>query len=68
MVDFIKSAFAGTVTKGCSRNTVLNNTLDPIALGVNLEPILVKLITGLAIAGQNDTNIKNDLGTLKKTI
>jgi len=66
--EFVQNAFAGSVTKACSQQTKLNNTFDPLALGVELEPILVKLITALDIAGQGDSNIIADLQTLKTSV
>ena len=42
---FVDDAFAGrTGYSGCSRSTELTNTLDPLALGVDLEPILVNMV------------------------
>ncbi|EFY96079.1 fungal-bacterial lipase domain protein [Metarhizium robertsii] len=65
-LQFVKDAFAGTVPGGCSRNTELSSTLNPIALGVALEPLLIGLIEVLAIAGKNDANILKDIKTLGK--
>lgn len=67
-LEFVQAAFSGTVASGCSQATELNDTLDPLALGVNLEPILVQLLNALAIAGREDVNIVNDLGTLNETV
>ncbi|CAL5867108.1 uncharacterized protein PFLUO_LOCUS1320 [Penicillium psychrofluorescens] len=67
-VQFVEAAFAGEATSGCHRNTELNNTLNPIALGVELEPILSELINALAIAGKNDENIIQNLNVLKNSI
>ncbi|KAK5686456.1 hypothetical protein LTS10_002574 [Elasticomyces elasticus] len=67
-LTFVGNAFAGTVPAGCSSNTVLNDTLDPLALGLNLEPITTRLIDALAKIGENDSNIKADLNTLTKTV
>lgn len=58
VMNFVDSAFAGTTDSGCSRNTELANTLNPIALGVELEPVLNKLIELLVAAGPGDANIK----------
>jgi pimeloyl-ACP methyl ester carboxylesterase len=66
--NFVKAAFAGTVASGCSMSTELSNTLDPLALGVQLEPVIVQLLNALAVAGRNDINIKNDLNTLNETV
>ena len=66
-ITFVASAFAGTTAKGCSRNTELGSDLNPIALGVELEPILIALVQTLLVAGEGDSNIINNLGTLKST-
>ncbi|KID59217.1 Lipase 6 [Metarhizium brunneum] len=68
VLEFVANAFAGKVASGCSRTTVLRNTLNPIALGVALEPVLVMLIEVLATAGKEDINIVKNLSTLNKTI
>jgi hypothetical protein len=68
VIQFVEAAFAGETTSGCSRNTKLDSTLNPIALGVELEPILVKLIDALAAAGTNDENIIQNLNVLKNGI
>ncbi|CAK3799181.1 Lipase, secreted [Lecanosticta acicola] len=61
--DFVQSAFAGTVAMdGCKASTTLDNTLDPIALGVDLEPVLLRLTNMLAHLGENDENM---LGILR---
>ncbi|GAB7327386.1 hypothetical protein MBLNU13_g11254t1 [Cladosporium sp. NU13] len=65
--NFVKAAFAGTIGSGCSQKTILDDSLNPLALGVSLEPILVGLLNGLAVAGRKDANIIADPGTLKKT-
>jgi pimeloyl-ACP methyl ester carboxylesterase len=66
--NFVKAAFAGTVARGCSQKTILDDNLNPIALGASLEPILVKLINTLAIEGRKDANIIADVGTLNRTV
>ncbi|KAJ6028597.1 hypothetical protein N7540_004173 [Penicillium herquei] len=63
-VSFMESAFAGTTKTGCSSNSELTSILNPIALGVELEPILVKIIEILAILGTSDSNLENDLELL----
>ena len=65
--DFVKAAFAGTTSSGCSQKTILDDSLSPVALGVSLEPIVVGLLNGLAIAGRKDANIISDPGNLNKT-
>ena len=68
--QFIEAAFAGTasVGKGCSRKTVLSNTLNPLALGVDLEPVLVDLLNALLQFGEGDANVINNIQTLNKTL
>ena len=56
-VNFVSAAFAGTTAAGCSRSTELASTLNPLALGVEFEPILVALVGILAGAGEGDKNI-----------
>jgi hypothetical protein len=66
--NYVKAAFAGTAGSGCSEKTILDDTLNPLALGASLEPILVGLINGLAVAGRKDANIIRDTSTLNKTV
>ena len=66
--NFVKAAFTGTVASGCSTSTELADSLDPLALGVQLEPVIVQLLNALAVAGRNDINIKNNLQTLNETV
>lgn len=68
VINFVEAAFAGTTNSGCSRNTEMGSILNPLALGVELEPLLVKLIQVLLSAGKGDTNIKQNLNVLEKTI
>ncbi|KXT06863.1 hypothetical protein AC578_7149 [Pseudocercospora eumusae] len=65
---FVESAFAGTAAHGCTRSTTLNDTLDPLALGTNLEPILAKLIDALAALGRGDSNVLSNLHLKDATI
>ncbi|KAK4570375.1 hypothetical protein LTR86_002455 [Recurvomyces mirabilis] len=67
-LTFVGNAFSGTVPTGCSSDTRASSTLDPLALGLDLEPITVKLIDAIAQFGQNDSNIKNNLNTLQNSI
>lgn len=67
-VNFVQAAFAGTTSKGCSRNTKLDSVLNPIALGVELEPILTKLIDVLASLGRGDSSVKQNLNVLKDVV
>jgi len=66
--QFVNDAFAGNVGGPCTRKTVLNDTLDPLALGVQLEPVVVQLLNGLALAGREDANILSNLANWNKTI
>lgn len=63
VLQFTKDAFAGSVPAGCTSRTLLNNKLDPLALGVMLEPLAVGLINWLASMGDKDAkwlaSIKN---------
>lgn len=63
-IKFLEAAFDGTVEAGCTTNTELSNILNPLALGTDLEPILVKLIDGLTHLGEKDANVKNDISVL----
>lgn len=67
-VEFVQAAFAETTASGCSQNTKLDNLLNPIALGVELEPILTKLAEVLTAAGEWDSNIKQNLSVLQNVI
>jgi pimeloyl-ACP methyl ester carboxylesterase len=67
--EFVDKAFAGTTGySGCTTSTELTNTLDPLALGVDLEPILVNMVNGLILLGEVDENLLNNLGILAETI
>ena len=67
-VSFVQSAFAGTTSSGCSKNTELGSILNPLALGVDLEPILVNLINVLSKLGTTDSNVKKNLSILQDTV
>lgn len=67
-IQFVEAAFSGTTDSGCSRNTELASILNPIALGVELEPILTMLLEVLATAGTADSNIKQNLNVLQDTV
>lgn len=67
-VKFVEAAFDGETESGCSRNTVLDSDLNPLALGVRLEPILTSLAGALIHLGDQDRNVKDDLEILKTTI
>lgn len=67
--DFVKKAFAGNVGfSGCIQSTVLNNTLNPIALGASLEPITSQLINVLGKLGREDINVISNLNVLNETV
>jgi hypothetical protein len=66
--SFVQQAFAGLAPRGCTSKTILDNTLNPIALGASLEPIIAKLINALGAAGTKDVNIIADPSNLNKTI
>jgi pimeloyl-ACP methyl ester carboxylesterase len=68
VINFVQSAFAGKTASGCSKNTELGSILNPIALGVELEPILTKLIDVLSHLGQNDSNVKLNLNVLNEVV
>ncbi|KAJ5993815.1 hypothetical protein N7451_009539 [Penicillium sp. IBT 35674x] len=67
-INFVESAFAGTTQSGCSSNTELASILNPIALGVELEPILTKLLEVLTTVGTSDSNVKQNLTVLKDVV
>ncbi|CAI7657889.1 unnamed protein product [Penicillium glandicola] len=60
VVEFVEDAFAGTIKSGCTTNTELGSILNPLALGVDLEPILLKLIDGLFHLGDQDSKVNSD--------
>lgn len=49
LADFVSGTFNGSITADgtCIRDAVNNATLDPMALGLDLEPILLSLISSL---------------------
>ncbi|KAJ5650688.1 uncharacterized protein N7484_004411 [Penicillium longicatenatum] len=67
-INFVESAFAGTTQSGCSSNTELASLLNPIALGVELEPILTKLLEVLSTLGTSDSKVKQNLHVLKDVV
>ena len=67
-VNFVDAAFAGNAVSGCTRNSELTSLLNPFALGVELEPILIQLVGVLIAAGEQDENIKQDLGVFGKSV
>lgn len=67
-INFVESAFAGTTQSGCSSNTELASILNPIALGVELEPILTKLLQVLLTLGTSDSHVKQNLNVLTDVV
>ncbi|KAI6908120.1 LIP-domain-containing protein [Hortaea werneckii] len=64
---FVESAFAGTTSTGCSQRTTADPKIDPLALGLDLEPILTNLLTALGNLGDNDNTLKNGLSAINNT-
>ena len=67
-VNFVKAAFDGKTESGCTKNTELKSDLNPVALGVSLEPILTRLTDVLSNLGNGDDNMKHNLHVLDKTV
>ncbi|KAG2413218.1 hypothetical protein HFD88_002407 [Aspergillus terreus] len=67
-IEFVEAAFGGTTESGCSRNTELASKLNPLALGLDLEPILVQLVNALSKLGEGDSNVKQNISVLKQTV
>ncbi|KAI2794419.1 hypothetical protein POX_a01018 [Penicillium oxalicum] len=67
-IAFIENAFLGLAPHGCSSATKLSSILDPIALGIELEPVLTKLIEVLVHLGSGDSNLQQDPGILMKPV
>ncbi|EGX89995.1 Lipase, secreted [Cordyceps militaris CM01] len=55
-LQFTSDAFSGRVPGGCDSKSVLTDKLNPLALGLSLEPTLTKLIGVLLALGQKDAN------------
>lgn len=68
VIDFVQAAFNGSTATGCSKDSELTSELDPLALGLDLEPILVQLIEVLTLAGNEDENIRKNVNVLNRTI
>lgn len=68
-LQWVADGFAGKLknNKGCQRDEKLDSPLDPIALGVELEPVLIGLINILAKLGEGDSNVQQNLHTLNQT-
>ncbi|KFX89594.1 hypothetical protein V490_06919 [Pseudogymnoascus sp. VKM F-3557] len=67
-LNFVKSAFDGTTESGCPKNTELDNLLNPLALGIELEPVLLGLAQVLALAGEKDSKVVANPATLAGTV
>lgn len=67
--EFVERAFAGEVVPGmgCVKSSTLNDTLNPIALGADLEPILISLVDALAAFGRGDENVISNPEVLTNT-
>ncbi|KAJ3495300.1 hypothetical protein NLG97_g3495 [Lecanicillium saksenae] len=55
-LKFANDAFNGWVPGGCASNSVLTDKLNPLALGLALEPVLSKLAGILLALGKKDAN------------
>ncbi|CAI7577098.1 unnamed protein product [Penicillium discolor] len=66
-IQFVEDAFSGTTKSGCTTSTELSSILNPLALGAELEPIILKLIDALTHLGDQDSNVKSDPVTVLNT-
>lgn len=66
--EFVESAFAGTTSSGCSAVSEVTDSLSPLALGLDLEPLLVSLLDALVDLGPKDVNVLDDLEVLLTTV
>ena len=64
-IEFISNALNGQVAAGCSSSTTADASLDPLYYGLDLEPILTRLVTILENYGKNDANVKKNINVLK---
>ncbi|KAJ3494313.1 hypothetical protein NLG97_g4158 [Lecanicillium saksenae] len=53
---FVRDAFAGNISSGCTSRDSFDDKLDPLSLGLNLEPLVIGLINWLGAMGKNDEN------------
>lgn len=60
-LQFTADAFADKIAGGCTSKTVLDDKLNPLALGLSLEPLVAGLANILLKAGKKDANIKQDI-------
>ncbi|PLB33712.1 LIP-domain-containing protein [Aspergillus candidus] len=61
VLKFVEAAFEGKTAKGCAMDEELSDKLEPLALGVSLEPVLVKLLHALMLAGTKDAKLRQDV-------
>lgn len=64
-IKFTADAFNGKLASGCSKTITYADELNPIALGAQLEPVLVLLAQALVDLGKMDANIKKDVNNLR---
>ncbi|OAA58315.1 Lipase, secreted [Cordyceps fumosorosea ARSEF 2679] len=55
-LQFADDVFANKIASGCTSKTVLDDTLNPLAFGISLEPLAINLINYLAALGKQDAN------------
>lgn len=68
-LTFVSDAFNGSVGEGCSSKTEFNSLLNPVALGAELEPILLNLGNALLTFGKNnDENLKSNPSLFGKSL
>ncbi|KAM3504043.1 hypothetical protein MY10362_003831 [Beauveria mimosiformis] len=67
-LSFASDSFDGKVPKGCTRDKIVDETLNPVAWVANLEPIAFKLIEFLAHVGKADENIIKNPNLLQTII
>lgn len=60
-LKFTDKAFSGNIPSGCSERTELGDTIEPIGFGLDLEPLLTKLLNLLLAFGKDDVNLNNNL-------
>ncbi|KAF4120047.1 Secretory lipase [Geosmithia morbida] len=61
---FVSDAFDGRLELGCRRTSIFNDTLDPLALALGLEPVGSRLIELIAAVGKGDSNLSQSLEPL----
>jgi pimeloyl-ACP methyl ester carboxylesterase len=60
-VKFVENAFDGKIGSGCTSKVELTDKLNPLALGLNLEPVLADLGEKLIALGKKDANFFNHM-------